>query len=250
MTHSDTTHRLTPSLSWTMSLLCFSMDFKLNAEEVKKTDPITEVAYDAWVLVNDYFSWEKEWKNHQANDETGVIANAVFLYMTWHSVSPEEGKRMLRKEIIARETKFIKAKEAFFASGAATEKTSQWLELFDLVTAGNFAWSMTTARYQHDAKDVYPALRKTFPGSSASDSLGCPISLNAKAMADKTDAILKDREYLDLNSRERKPNRQVIRIIDRPLDDSSKDFKIGKGQISHAPSLQYYEEVIKPASEL
>lgn len=249
---SDTTHQLIPFLSWTMSLLCFSMDFKLNAQEEKKTQAITDAAYDAWVLVNDYFSWEKEWKNHQANDETGVIANAVFLFMRWHSVTPEEGRLMLRKEIIAREEKYCKAKEAFLASGAATEKTTQWLEMLDLVTAGNFAWSMTTARYIHGADDVYPALRNAFSdtwNSSTSDSLGCPISLNAKAMADKTEVILKERNYLDLNIQERKPKtRQMARIIDRTPDDSPKDSEVMKAQIPHAPELQQYEEVIMPAT--
>ncbi|KAM0537616.1 hypothetical protein ACHAO7_012276 [Fusarium culmorum] len=41
---------------WTMSLLCFSMDFKLTPEEEKQTSAITSAVIDSWVLVNDYFS--------------------------------------------------------------------------------------------------------------------------------------------------------------------------------------------------
>lgn len=159
---------------------------------------------------------------------------------------------MLREEIIAREEKYCKAKEAFLASGAATEKTTQWLELLDLVTAGNFAWSMTTARYIHGADDVYPALRDAFSdtwNSSTSDSLGCPISLNARAMADKTEVILKDRNYLDPSIQERKPKkRQVARIVDRSPDDSPKDSEVTKAQIPHAPVLQQHEEAIMRAA--
>ncbi|KAF5627286.1 Terpenoid synthase [Fusarium tjaetaba] len=114
---------------WTICLLCFSMDFKLSPEEDKRTANITSAAYYSWVLVNDYFSWEKEWSNYQSNGATG-----------------EEGKKMLRKEIMSREDKHCSLKDEFLAKGAATEKTRQWLELLDLVTAGNFAWSMR----QHD----------------------------------------------------------------------------------------------------
>lgn len=55
---------------------------------------------------------------------------------------------MLRKDILAREHKYCRLKEDFLSGGAVTEMTRQWLELLDNVTAGNFAWSMTTARYQ------------------------------------------------------------------------------------------------------
>ncbi|KAF5549998.1 hypothetical protein FMEXI_4004 [Fusarium mexicanum] len=67
--------------SWTTSLLCFSMDFKLTTEEEKNTADITPAVYDSWFHVNGYFSWEKEWSNYQSNGATGVIANSIFLFM-------------------------------------------------------------------------------------------------------------------------------------------------------------------------
>lgn len=186
-----------------MSLLCFSMDFTLDEDEMEKTSAITSSAYDAWVLVNDYFSWEKEWQNHQANGGVGVIANAIFLFMRWYSVDATVGKNMLRKEILAREEKYYKGKEKFLVSGHATDRTSQWLKLLDRVTAGNFAWSMTTARYRLDAEDAYPALQAAQgknPESSIVDSLSQPISLNAANMAKKMDLVLKERKYMDMTT--------------------------------------------------
>ena len=50
---------LTKYIRWTMSLLCFSMDLHRTREEVAATAEMTDMAYGAWVLVNDYFSWEK-----------------------------------------------------------------------------------------------------------------------------------------------------------------------------------------------
>lgn len=188
-----------------MSLLCFSMDFKLNKGEEEKTLAITQAAYNAWVLVNDYFSWEKEWSNHVSNGGEGVIANAVFLFMRWYSIDAEASKIMLRKEIIAREETYCKEKDEFLASGEATEKTTQWLELLDLVTAGNFVWSMTTARYRLGAEDAYPRLRAECSGTpdiGSAGSLGSPISVSAAIMADRIDDVLKDRKYLDFTLRE------------------------------------------------
>ncbi len=221
------------------------MDFTLNDEEEEKTLALTWAAYDAWVLVNDYFSWEKEWKNHEANGGKGMIANAIFLFMKWYSVDAEEGKKMLRKEILAREEKYCKAKDDFLASADATDKTTEWLELLDLVTAGNFAWSMTTARYRFGAEDSYPALRATCSetaDSGITDSLGSPISLNAATMADKIDVVLKDRRYLDYSIRERRTSKPEPKVADRQSIDPPGKIEYKKNQVVH---LQQYEEVSK-----
>ena len=184
------------------------MDFTLTADETKDTSAITSAAYDAWVLVNDYFSWEKEYKNYESAGSKGVIANSVFLFMKWHAIDAKEAKAMLKKEIIAREAMYIKAKEDFNSSGIATERTHQWMVLLDLITAGNFVWSMTTARYRIGAEDSYPKLRRDWPktsDSSTNDSLGSSISENTEAIANRIDPILEDRKYLDLNYVEPQP---------------------------------------------
>ncbi|KAI1765276.1 isoprenoid synthase domain-containing protein [Hypoxylon sp. FL1150] len=232
---------------WTMSLLCFSMDFTLDAEEEKKTSALTWMAYDAWVLVNDYFSWEKEWKNHQANGGKGVIANAIFLFMKWYSVDAAEGKKMLRKEIMAREDKYCRAKDSFLASGDATTKTTQWLEMLDLVTAGNFVWSMTTARYRFGAEDAYPSLRAACTETAdagITDSLGSSISLNAAAMADKIDVVLKDRRYLDYSIRERRDSKPDPKAPGRRSSQPLEEPEDKKNQVSYVWSLHQYEEII------
>lgn len=168
------------------------MDFVLSEKESEATSALTTAAYDAWVLVNDYFSWEKEWKNHEANGETGMIVSAVFLFMKWRSVDATKARALLREEIIAREEKYCRAKEDFLARGKLTEKTIQWLDLLDLVTAGNFAWSMTTGRYQLEADDAYPRLRaahKENPPKTAFDSLSIPISLGTVDLAKLAETI-------------------------------------------------------------
>lgn len=135
------------------------MDFYLTEEEQKQTADLTRAAYDAWVLVNDYFSWEKEYQNYHANGSTGQIASAVFLFMKWHNVDPIIAKKMLRSEIIAREEKLCKLKTEYLARGSITVRILKWIDLLVLVTAGNFVWSMTTARYHDKAEDAYPGLR-------------------------------------------------------------------------------------------
>jgi predicted secreted protein len=165
-----------------MSLLCFSMDLHRTREEVAATAEMTEMAYGAWVLVNDYFSWEKEWKNYTANGSVGLIVSAVWFFMKWHSVDVEESKRMIRKEIMAREEKYEQMRDEFLARGNHSRKTLEWINLLDNVTAGNFVWSMTTARYHTDVEDSYPGLRKAHLEKDTSDkvdSLSIPISVNA-----------------------------------------------------------------------
>lgn len=220
------------------------MDFKLTSEEEAKTAAITTAAYNSWVLVNDYFSWEKEWRNYNANGGTGVIANAIFLYMRWYSIEREEGKKMLRKEIVAREEKYCKLKSEFLAKGNVPQKLRQWLELLDLVTAGNFAWSMTTARYRHGAEDAYPSLRlKCSKPADVDDtqSLSNPISLNAAEIADKIDVVLSPRRYLDLSKQERPSNNVDMTRHSQQPSHAVTDFK--KSQISQIKSVYQYEDV-------
>ncbi|KAF4984888.1 hypothetical protein FZEAL_41 [Fusarium zealandicum] len=231
---------------WTMSLLSFSMDFKLSADEVQKTAHITSAAYDAWILVNDYFSWEKEWINYQSNGATGVIANAIFLFMDWYSVDKEESRKMIRKEIMSCEAKYCRLKEEFIAKGAATERIRRWLHLLDNVTAGNFAWSMTTARYKAGGEDAYPALwRKCADMSDSNDkgSLGLSISANAAGMADKIDVVLHERRYLDLSNPERTLEKPDLTTNDlRP--QLSESTESSKSQLSQAWPVHQYEDMI------
>lgn len=222
------------------------MGFILNEDEVEKTSPITSSAYDAWVLVNDYFSWEKEWQNHQNNGGVGIIANAIFLFMRWYSVDATEGRRMLRKEILAREEKYCKEKETFLASGHATDRTSQWLKLLDHVTAGNFAWSMTTARYRLGGEDAYPALRAAHgesPESGTVDSLSQPISLNAANMAKKMDLVLKERKYMDTSTSEDTVGDSPPMLVDTQLIQSKRDAGLFNSLTAQPRALTQYEEV-------
>lgn len=155
------------------------MDFKLTEAEIEQTSVVTSAAYDAWVLVNDYFSWEKELQNNQANGGSGEIVNAVFLFMKWYDVDWKEAKSMLRSEIVNREKRYCQEKADLLARGKITDKIQDWFLLLDLVTAGNFAWSMTTARYDSSAIDAYPALRiahENVECSNPADSLSLPIS--------------------------------------------------------------------------
>ena len=161
-----------------MSLLCFSMDFALTKAEEEELSHITISAYNAWVLVNDYFSWEKEVLNYEANGSAGEIVSAVFLFMKWHSVDAKRAKELLKEEIISREKIYSDLKEKYLRQVDATERTRYWFTLLDLVTAGNFLWSMTTARYLK-GEDGYPALRAQHRRDSAhstKDNLDQPIS--------------------------------------------------------------------------
>lgn len=119
-----------------MSVLRFAMGFTMTEAEQARTEAVTNIAYGAWVLVNDYFSWEKELVNYRANGSEGKVANAVFLFMEWYSVDDKEAKKMVKAEIEDREERYLRAKEDLLTRGQQSEKTKIWLNLLDLVTAG------------------------------------------------------------------------------------------------------------------
>ena len=66
---------------------------------------------------------------------------------------------------------FCDAKADFVARGNVSENSSKWLSILDLVTAGNFVWSMTTARYIIGTSDEYPKLRASHLEKRASGGI-------------------------------------------------------------------------------
>ncbi|KAI9710434.1 MAG: hypothetical protein M1828_002164 [Chrysothrix sp. TS-e1954] len=190
---------------WTMSLLSFAMDFILTEDQTSMTAAIESAAYDAWVLVNDYFSWEKELLNFEMNGKVGEIASSVYLFMKWYAIDAKESKRRLRAEIQAREQKYCRMKRDFLARGDVPKDVETWFELLDKVTAGNFAWSMTTARYDMCAEDAYPGLR-----AKHRDGFDGPISHNPNngVIAEELEAN-KRREASNGRSTAQAPNGQL-----------------------------------------
>lgn len=225
-----------------MSLLCFSMDFKLTAEEEQKTSSITWAAYDAWVLVNDYFSWEKEELLYNAKGATGPIANAVYLFMQWKSIDATAARKLLRKEITLREDRFIQLRDKFLASHDTTPRLVKWMQLLEYVTAGNFAWSMTTARYNIANKNAYPALRAAQDAQSdVADSLSRSITDSAAELSKKIDVVIGDRKYLNLNAREEIVVRHVRELPPKQVEDQ--DEPVQQQQVSQIPALSNFENV-------
>lgn len=176
------------------------MDFYLTEDESQYTAALTRAAYDSWVLVNDYFSWEKEYQNYTSSGSTGQIASAVYLFMKWHNIDPVTAKKMLRNEIIAREEKLCKLKSEYLARGNMTDRILKWIELLVLVTAGNFAWSMTTARYHAEAEDAYPGLRAANQNEHfhpSFNSLSAPITPRTVAVTGEHSLESNTREFPD-----------------------------------------------------
>lgn len=235
---------LTAKFRWTMSLLCFSMDFKLTAEEEQKTSHITLAAYDAWVLVNDYFSWEKEELLHNANGAVGPVANAVYLFMQWHSIDATAARRLLRQEIISREDKLVQLRDKLLASRDNTPRLARWLQLLEQVTAGNFVWSMTTARYRLANKNSYPALRAAQVAQDiTTDSLSSSITDSAAELSKKIGLVLGERKYLDWNAREvYTANPTTVTTLTNVNEEGERDEPVHP-QVSQIPALSNFEKV-------
>lgn len=229
-----------------MSLLCFSMDFKLTAEEEQKTLSVTWAAYDAWVLVNDYFSWEKEEQLYNAKGASGPIANAVYLFMQWKSIDAAAAQKLLRKEITLREDKFIQLRDKLLASRDCTPRLVRWMRLLEDITAGNFAWSMTTARYRLANKNSYPALRAAQNAQGAvADSLSRSITDSAADLSKKMDIVIGERKYLDFNAREDLVVLQAREVIPEQSNDEERQDGPAQPQVSQIPALSNFEEVMK-----
>ena len=165
----------------------------MTKEEIEITAALTTAAYNILALTNDYFSWEKEWQNYNADGCKGDLINSVLLYMKWYSVDATEAKKMLRSEMMARELKYCNMKAAYLGHGNTSENTIRWLRLLESVMAGNFLWSATTARYIADAEDSYPGLRAAHQEKRILGEDTSIVALIAPELSEK--GVMSDEDY-------------------------------------------------------
>jgi hypothetical protein len=76
--------------------MLFGMGMTLTAEEDEQLAGVIRPCYAALGLANDYFSFDREYKEFRSSSST-VLTNAVWLFMKWHEVDIGTAKTMVRK---------------------------------------------------------------------------------------------------------------------------------------------------------
>jgi geranylgeranyl pyrophosphate synthase len=134
-------------LSFVESLMLWGMGLTLTEEEDSKLESIVFPCYAVLGLTNDYFSFDREWKEFEESQDT-TMTNAVCLLMELEKIDVETAKTRLREEVIKYEKEFLRRQTQFATSQPApSEKLLWYLRALAYQVSGNTVWSLKCPRY-------------------------------------------------------------------------------------------------------
>jgi hypothetical protein len=125
------------------------MGFTLTPEEEERLAPIVKPCYAALGLANDYFSFDVEWEELQAdNSGKKTMTNLVWLFMQWYKVDIAEAKEHVRKVTNQYEREYQQKVNTFMAmEGRGNAKLETYLKALGHQIPGNVVWSLRCPRY-------------------------------------------------------------------------------------------------------
>ncbi|KAF3925762.1 Dimethylallyltranstransferase [Dactylellina cionopaga] len=133
-------------------LVLFGIGVQLKDDEFDIAHELLFPAWSAATLVNDYFSFDKEYHEYL---ETGGshLSNAVWLFMRLYSLDIETAKEAIRKESNRLEFEFLKVREDFAKKFTPNQlNVLIYIESWFHILPGNSIWSVNCPRYNADLR--------------------------------------------------------------------------------------------------
>lgn len=141
-------------------IMFFGMGFILFKYDKVKFDEVIWLCFVSLVLVNDYFSFDREYVEfccgEKRNKEESRLVNVVWLCMNWYGVVVEVVKGMVREVCNGYVKEFLRWLEEFLrgCEGDWSEK-DVWERYFrglKYQVSGNVVWSLRCLRYYFDER--------------------------------------------------------------------------------------------------
>jgi ophiobolin F synthase len=123
----------------------FGANISLTKSEEEAVSSVLQPLCDSVILMNDYFSWEKEFSAGDAK------ASAVSLYMRWFSMSATDAKAAIKIKTIELEEKYLELKTEYLQRNrepGLSTNILHWLDIMEAIAAGTMLWSTTCPRYK------------------------------------------------------------------------------------------------------
>lgn len=140
---------LTSSFSLLSALMCFSMDIHLTPGELEAMAPLVRNCANHISVVNDIWSWEKEFKASQTGHHEGsAISSAVLILAKETNLSIESSKRVLSAMVTEWERVHDRlAAEQLAQPEGCSPAVKIYMKGLEYQMSGTKFWSKTTLRY-------------------------------------------------------------------------------------------------------
>ena len=123
------------------------MDSSIPEEEFDLCHELANTAYLNLGLMNDLFSWQKEYDAAVAMGQ-GYVINVISVLMEERGVSEEEAKRICREKIQVTNADFRKVVKDTKERTDVSVDRKRYLEGIQYTMSGSVVWSLESPRYQ------------------------------------------------------------------------------------------------------
>jgi hypothetical protein len=192
--------------------MLFGMGMTLTEEEDALFTDIKRCCFASLALSNDWFSFDREWAEAQNRPSGAKLINAVWLFMRWRGVSPDEAKQLVREATNRYENRFLELSDEFRRAHPQREDLHRYLRGLTYQISGNVVWSLRCPRY-------YPEFRYD-PNAGLEDTISAEWRAKEKAAADTAGA---NGDYAGAGSDEKHQGRRTLSVysaVSRQSSDS------------------------------
>ncbi|KAK2025341.1 geranylgeranyl pyrophosphate synthase [Colletotrichum zoysiae] len=216
-------------------MLQFSLGISLSEAENELVQPIIDAATEGLLLANDYFSWEREYRE-LASGRSKRIVSAVELFARTKGLSIEAAKDVVKDRIISAELDFCQRRDDLYrVLPDISLELKRWIDCAGLAVSGNHYWCSVCPRQNAWKKETLPN------GKGLSTSIGAKRRASDSAnTAAEEETPEKKRKESDLGvaaSSNGEPNGHGHGVAQYPLyKPSNHAMKAPADYISSMPS--------------
>jgi len=127
----------------------FVSDTTITRAEIESVRHLSDLLYNAQILVNDDASWQKEIDAYESGKASSLV-NAVSVVMKLQNVDSQAAKKFLWNKAIEYERRYCKERDEFIQKYSPAPRLLQWFRLLELCNSGSAVWSQTTPRYNNE----------------------------------------------------------------------------------------------------
>ncbi|RYN41587.1 hypothetical protein AA0114_g10793 [Alternaria tenuissima] len=127
-------------------MLQFSLGISISEAEEALVQPIIDAATEGLLLANDYFSWEREYRELQSGQSKRIVS-AVDLFIRTKGLSIDDAKDEVKRKIITAERDFCERRDELYkACPDISLKLKRWIDCAGLAVSGNHYWCSACPR--------------------------------------------------------------------------------------------------------
>lgn len=126
------------------------MNIRLPEAEIASVQRILLPLSLSMALVNDYFSWDKEYVDYLRKGPTnGRLYSSVKLLMDQHQVSVARAKDMVRQMIVQYEQEYARLRDEWMSAEERPAELQRYVEQMGLMASGSLYWHSKAPRYHN-----------------------------------------------------------------------------------------------------